>query len=57
MKGVVLEKNLKVNEAKEIILGVFDEIEQDKILNQFLMETLQRSVSRMIHRDEFLARF
>lgn len=51
VKGVVLERNLRVSEAKEEILGVLSEIEKDKILDHYLLDTLQRRVSRMIHKD------
>jgi hypothetical protein len=57
IKGVVLERNLRVSEASDEIFGVLDEIEKEKILDHFLLDTLSRSVSRMIHKDAYMARY
>jgi hypothetical protein len=57
IKGVVLERNLRVSEASEEIFGVLDDIEKEKILDHFLLDTLQRSVSRMIHKDQYMVRY
>lgn len=45
IKGVVLEKCVRVAEARDTILGVLNEIEQHKILDHYLLDTLQRSAS------------
>ena len=56
IKGVVLEKCVRIPEAKEIILGVLSEIEENKILDHYLLDTLERCCSRMVFKDEVIAR-
>ena len=58
VRGIVLERNLKLQEAKDEILGVFDEITKNEISDQYVLDTLHRTVSRMSsNRELFLERF
>ncbi len=54
----MLERNLKLQEAKDEIMGVFDEIVKNEISDQYVLDTLHRTVSRMSsNRELFLERF
>ena len=57
VRAVVLERNVKVSEARAEVMGVLDEIEKSSLLDHCLLETITRSVARMIHCDEYMARY
>jgi len=40
VRGIVLERNLKFQEAKEEIMGVFDEMLKNEITDQYVLDTL-----------------
>lgn len=54
---MVLERNVRVSDAKDEIMGVLAEIEREKLLDHYLLDTIQRTVARMIHAEEYLARY
>jgi len=47
IRGIVLERNLKFKEAKDEIMGVFEEIKKNEITDQYVLDTLQRTITRM----------
>ena len=59
VKAVVLERCLRVGDARSELLSVLDQIEQENVLDHYLLDTLQRSVARMTvtHREEYLTRY
>lgn len=57
IKAYVLEKNLKIAEAKADVFGVFDELTKIDVVDHYCLDTLMSTVCRMIHRDEYMARY
>ena len=57
VRALVLEKNLRVAEAKAEIFGVLDELAEKKIVDHFVLDTIKNTTGRMIHREEYLQRY
>lgn len=57
VKGMVVERNLKIQEAKDEIFGVLDEIQKSNMTDRYVHDTLLRITSQMQHRAEYQKRY
>ena len=52
---MVLDRNNRLQEASDEIFGVLDQIKSSTIVDHYLLDTLQRTGSRMAESKAFLA--
>ena len=57
VRALVLERNNRVGEAREEVLGVLDEIKANNISEGLVLDTFQRTCSRMQDRKLFMAKY
>lgn len=54
---MVTERNLKIQEAKDEIFGVLDEMQKSNITDRHVHDTLLRITSSMQHRADYQKRY
>ena len=57
IRAFILEKNLKIHESRSEVLGVFKELMKNDIVDHYCLDTLMSSIYRMLHRDEYVAKY
>ena len=57
VRALVLERNNRVEEAREEVLGVLGEIKANDISDHFVLDTYTRTASRMQDRKLFMAKY
>ena len=57
VRALVLDRNNRIEEAREEIFGVFAAIKQADSVDHYLLDTLQRTTSRMTESKIFLAKY
>lgn len=57
VRAMVLDRNNRVEEAREEIFGVFAAIHQANVADHYLLDTLQRSTSQMQESKVFIAKY
>ena len=57
IRALCLEKNIKIDEAKADVFGVFDELTKIDVVDHYCLDTLMSTCSRMIHREDYMTRY
>ena len=57
VRALVLERNNRVEEARDEVLGVLGEIKSNDISDHFVLDTYTRTASRMQDRKLFMAKY
>jgi len=57
VKAMVVERNLKIQEANEEIFGVLDEMQKSNITDRYVHDTLVRTTSQMQNRVEYQKKY
>ena len=57
IRAYILEKNLKIHEARSEVLGVFEELLKNDVVDHYCLDTLMSTICRMLHRDEYVAKY
>ena len=57
MRALVLDRNNRMEEAREEILGVLEQVREENMVDHYLLDTLQRTTSSMKDSKLFLAKY
>jgi CRISPR/Cas system-associated endonuclease/helicase Cas3 len=57
VRGLCLDHNSRLEEAREEVLSVFEEVKRDNLVDQYLLETLTRTTAQMKEREFFSGQY